>query len=206
MSYCMKGGYSLAAAMLFWIVGLGGAAQATDGKASIEGVLYVSYFGDPSVDVMYGKGVEVLLLGGQGKAGKEMEDLKANRVPQILAQEAAALKAFSELRRLPPQDRAKKEKEKREALEREKKKLEQLRSDYEKEVIALVKKYMIQKTKTDEEGKFRFDGVSPGRHHLHARYEIPGVLTRFFWLHPLELKGGEKLEIELNKAATLSLY
>ena len=179
-------------------------AQAAEGEASIRGILYVSYPGDLSYDVMFAKQVEVLLLKGEPSLEKEVESLKGTRLPKIRAQEAATLKAHRELQ--PPAKDKAKEKERREVFKREVEKLDKLRSEYEKDFRAVLEKYVTQSAKTDADGKFDFKQLSPGRHFLHARYEMPGTVNRYFWLHPVELKEKEEVEVHLNKSATISIY
>ena len=179
-------------------------AQAAEGGASIHGLLYVSYSGDLSYDVMFASKVEVLLLKGEQGLEREVENLKSTRLPKIQTQEAAAMKAHRELR-TPAKDRAK-EKERREAFKREVEKLDKLRSEYEKDFRAVLEKYVTQSAKTDADGKFDFKQLSPGRHFLHARYEMPGTVNRYFWLHPVELKEKKEVEVHLNKSATISIY
>ncbi len=194
--------------ILFWLVCAQVLAAPADGTAadtSIRGVLYVSYSGDPSYDVMYGNGVEVLLLRGEKSLEKEVENLKTTRLPQISAQKEVALKAYGALRRISDKERAK-EKEMREAVKRETAKFNKLQADYEKDLVAILQKYLVQKTKTDETGKFSFHQLSPGRHFLHARYEISGAANRFWWLHPVEAKENQEVKVTLNKSVTLSIY
>ena len=85
--------------------------QAAEGQSSIRGLLYVSYSGDLSVDVMYAKAVEVLLLRGDGGLEKELNILKGQRLPQLKAQEAATSKAYGEARRPSRTEKEKKQKQ-----------------------------------------------------------------------------------------------
>src|SRR3990170_2982439 len=130
-------------------------AQAAEGEASIRGILYVSYPGDLSYDVMFGRDVEVLLLRGEKSLENEVESLKAKRLPEIRNQEAIALKAYGAVQRISGKEMAKL-KEMRGTLERESAKLAKLRSDYEKEFVAVLDKNAIQRTRTNGEGKFSF--------------------------------------------------
>jgi len=180
-------------------------AEGTAADASIRGVLYVSYSGDPSYDVMHAKNVEVLLLRGDKTLEEEVENLKKTRLPKISAQKEVAFKAYSALRHISDKQKAK-EKEMREALKRETETFDKLRADYEKDLVSIFEKYLLQKTKTDEVGKFRFHQLSPGRYFLHARYEISGAANRFWWLHPVEAKTNQEVEVTLNKSATMSIY
>jgi len=180
-------------------------SQAAEGEASLRGILYVSYPGDLSYDVMFGKDVEILLLRGEKSLENEVESLKAKRLPEIRNQEVIALKAYGAVQRISSKEMAKL-KEMRGTLERESAKLTKLRSDYEKEFVATLDKNAIQRTRTNSEGKFSFSRLSPGRYLLHARYEIPGTVNRYFWLHPAEAKEREEAEVHLNKNATISLY
>ena len=190
-----------------WIVVCAGilvnSAQAAEGQSSIRGVLYVNYSADLSYDVMYGADVEVLLLKGDGPLEKELESLRQKAIPQIRAQETAVSKAIGEARSATSSEKTK---EKQGALKREAGKLEKLRSEYNKEVKGLLAKHTIQSTKTDKQGKFRFEVLSPSRHLLHARFEIRGTESWYSSLYPVELKQGEPVEVTLDKAAAISLY
>ncbi|MFQ5657871.1 MAG: carboxypeptidase-like regulatory domain-containing protein [Candidatus Methylomirabilales bacterium] len=177
--------------------------EAAEGQPSIQGLLYISYTSDPSFDVIFGKGVEVLLLKGEEGPQKELEAVKARWLPQIRAQNAAWSKAWGEARRALGTE---KQKEKTEALRREQEKLDTLRSEYEKEVRNLLARYVLQRTETDGEGKFEFAGLPPGRYLLHARFKVRLTQNSYFWLHPVELRQGEEVETHLNKAASISLY
>ncbi len=192
-----------------WIVVCAGLfvnpSQAAEGEASLRGILYVSYPGDLSYDVMFGKDVEILLLPGEKNVENEVASLKAKRLPEIRNQEAIALKAYGAVQRISSKDMPKL-KEMRGTLERESAKLTKLRSDYEKEFVATLDKNAIQRTRTNSEGKFSFSQLSPGRYLLHARYEIPGTVNRYFWLHPAQAKEKEEAEVHLNKNATTFLY
>lgn len=191
-----------------WVMVLAGffgnSARAAEGQSSVRGLLYISYSGDLSVDVMYAKAVEVLLLKGSEDLEKEINTLKGQRLPQIQAQDAAMSKAIGEARKASRTEKERKQKQ--EALKREGEKLEKLRSEYNKDVDALVAKYVIQRTKTNDEGKFRFEGLAPGRYLLHARFEVRGADSNYFWLYPVEPKQGQEIEVHLNKAAAISLY
>ena len=180
-------------------------SQAAVGEASLRGILYVSYPGDLSYDVMFGKDVEILLLPGEKNVENEVASLKAKRLPEIRNQEAIALKAYGAVQRISSKDMPKL-KEMRGTLERESAKLTKLRSDYEKEFVATLDKNAIQRTRTNSEGKFSFSQLSPGRYLLHARYEIPGTVNRYFWLHPAQAKEKEEAEVHLSKNATIFLY
>jgi len=59
---------------------------------------------------------------------------------------------------------------------------------------------------TNKEGEFSFQPLSAGRYYLHARYEISGAANSFFWLHLVELKNNEKLEVKLNRATMTAHY
>ncbi|MFQ5916103.1 MAG: carboxypeptidase-like regulatory domain-containing protein [Nitrospinota bacterium] len=177
-------------------------AQAEQG-ASIKGLLYISYSGDMSYDVMFGRGVEVWLLKGQGGPEKELKALKEHWLPQIRAQEAARSKAWGEGRRALG---TAKQKEKREALKREQEKLNKLRSEYDNEVSGLLAQYVVQRTKTDDQGKFQFEKLPAGRYLLHALFKVRLTENLYFWLYPVELEPGEEMEVHLNKAASISIY
>lgn len=195
----------LAVLIVFSGLSLINPAYTAEGQSSIRGILYVSYPGDLSYDVMFGRDVEVLLLRGEKSLENEVESLKAKRLPEIRNQEAIALKAYGAVQRISGKDMPKL-KERRGTLERESAKLTKLRSDYEKEFVAVLDKNAIQRTRTNGEGKFSFTRLSPGRYLLHARYEISGTVNRYFWLHPAEAKEKEEAEVHLNKNATISLY
>ena len=185
---------------------IAGPANGTEKETSIQGRVYVSYSGDPSHDVMYANNIEVLLLRGTEDLEKKFESLKATRVAHIRAQEGAVLKALRELRGLLRKEMAKKEAPMREAVKRETEKYDKLRSEYEKEVRVFLEPYVIQRTKTNEEGKFSFRQLSPGRHFLQAYFEIVGAVNRFYWLHPVEVKANDELDVTLNKATMTPLY
>lgn len=178
----------------------------TGEEGSIRGRLFVSYSGDPSYDVMYGKNVEVLLLRGPEDLGKNFQSLRELHVNKIRSQEETVLKAMKDLRNLPRKERAKKDKELRETVKRETEKYDTLKSEYNKAIVALLEPLVIRKMTTTKEGEFSFQQVSAGRYYLHARYEISGAVNSFFWLQPVELKNNEQLEVKLNKATTTALY
>ncbi len=178
-------------------------APAAEGQGSIRGVLYVSYPGDLSFDVMFGADVDVLLINGDGTVEKDFESLKQQRVPPIRAQENAVTKAIGEARSATGAEKAK---EKRETLKRENEKLEKLRSEYEREVTGLLAKTAIQKTKTDKKGNFKFAGLSPGRYLLHARYELRGTESKYFWFHAVDAKPEGEVEVTLNKSTAIHPY
>jgi len=203
----MKSYWNKSCLLAAWIVVCAGlfvnSSPAAEGQSSIRGVLYVSYSGDLSYDVMFATGVEVALIDGNGTVEKDFENLKQKSVPPIRAQEKAVTKAIGDVRRPTALD---KPKEKREALKREQEKLDKLRSDYGNEVTPLLAKNAIKKTKTDVKGNFKFDGLSPGRYLLHARYELQGTEIKYFWFHPVDTKPGEEVEATLNKSTAISLY
>ncbi|MBI4522576.1 MAG: carboxypeptidase regulatory-like domain-containing protein [Deltaproteobacteria bacterium] len=172
-------------------------------EGSISGLLYVSYPGDLSFDVMVANGVEVSLLKSHGALEKGVADLKEDRVAKIQAREAAAVKAHAEARRAVGKEKVK---EKRDLLKRESDAFERLRSEYEKDVNVLVAKSTLKKTKTDSEGKFRFEGLAPGRYLLSARFEIRGTDSNYFWLYPVEVKPGAETEAQLSKNTATPLY
>ena len=204
MKLCWKRLFLLVAWLSIYAGLFPGSATAADGQGSVRGVLYVSYPGDLSYDVMFGKDVEVLLLRGEKSLESELESLKEKRLADIRNQEAAILKAHRELK-TPSKDKAKQQ-ERREAFKREVGKYDKLRSDYERDFLAVVEKYIIQRTKTDAEGKFSFKQLFPGGYFLYARYEIPSTVNRYFWLHPVELKEKGEVEVHLNKSASISIY
>jgi len=205
----MKSYWDRSCLLAAWIVVCAGlfvnSSPAAEGEASIRGILYVSYPGDLSYDVMFGRDVEVLLLRGEKSLENEVKSLKAKRLPEIRNQETIALKAYGAVQRISGKEMPKL-KEMRGTLERESAKLAKLRSDYEKEFVAVLDKNAIQRTRTNGEGKFSFTHLSPGRYLLHARFEIPGTVNRYFWLHPAEAKEKEEAEVHLNKNATIFVY
>lgn len=205
MKICSDKGRLLAAWIILCAGLLPNSAQAAEGEASIRGVLYISYTDDPSYDVMFGSNVQVLLLPRGKGVEKEVDGLKAKRLPEIRNQQAIAHKAYLAVQRISGKDRPKL-KEMRETLERESARLTRLRSDYEKDFVATLEKTAIQRTKTDGEGKFSFKQLAPGVYLLYARYEISGTANRFLWLHPAEAKEKEESEVHLNKNASFALY
>lgn len=195
--------YLAAVLAVFLITSFVIAGNADDQEASIRGILYVSYPGDLSFDVMFGADVEILLISGDGTVEKEFETLKQKLVPPIRAQENAVTKAMVDVRSPTSSNKLK---EKQEVLKRERLTLEKLRLNYESEVIGLLAKKSVQKTRTDKKGNFRFEALSPGRYLLHARYELRGTEANYFWLYPVESKPGEQAEVSLDKAKTIHIY
>ncbi|MDP2606224.1 MAG: hypothetical protein Q8S00_27090 [Deltaproteobacteria bacterium] len=190
-----------------WIVVCAGlwvnSSQAAEGQSSIRGLLYVSYSGDLSYDVMFAAGVEVSLIDGNGTVEKEFESLKQKSVPLIRAQETMVIKAIGDVRSPTAPE---KRKGKLDALKREQEKLRKLRSDYENEIARLLAKTTIKKTKADIKGSFRFDGLSPGHYLVHARYELQGTDNKYFWFHAVDAKPGKEVEVTLNKSTVIHIY
>ena len=203
----MKSYWNKSCLLAAWIVVCAGllvnSSQAAEGQSSIRGLLYVSYSGDLSYDVMFAAGVEVVLIDGNGTVEKEFESLKQKLVPPIRAQEKAVTKAIGDVR---SPTAIEKRKEKQDALKREQEKLQKLRSDYENELTRLLTKNVIKKTKADIKGNFKFDGLSPGHYLLHARYELQGTESKYFWFHAVDAKPGEEVEVTLNKSTAIHLY
>lgn len=203
----MKSYWNKSCLLAAWIVVCAGlfvnSSQAAEGEASIRGILYISYSGDLSYDVMFAAGVEVVLIDGNGTVEKEFESLRQKLVPPVRAQENAVTKAIVDVRSASAIEKLK---ERQKALKREQEKLDKLRSDYENEVTRLLAKNTIKKTKTDIKGNFKFDGLSPGRYLLHARYELQGTGNKYFWFHAVDAKPGEEVEVTLNKSTAINLY
>ncbi len=195
--------YLSAILIVYSVLSLTKPAHTGDAQSSIRGILYVSYSGDLSYDVMFAAGVEVALIDGNGTVEKEFESLKQKLVPPIRAQEKTVTRAIGDVRLASTIDKLK---EKREALKREQEKLQKLRSDYESEVTRLLAKNTSKKTKADIKGNFKFDGLSPGHYLVHARYELSGTEYKYFWFHPVDAKPGEEVEATLNKSTAIQLY
>ena len=183
--------------------GSANAATADDSQVSIRGILYVSYPGDLSFDVMFAADVDVLLINATSAVEQELVALKQKLLPSIRAQENAVTKAIIDVRAPSPGDKLK---EKQEVLKRERLKLEKLRSNYETAVSALLDKSATQRTKTDKKGNFKFAAILPGRYFLNARYELQGTEIKYFWFYPVEPKAGEEVDVSLNRANTMHLY
>jgi hypothetical protein len=192
----------LAVAMLMTAIGAKTSGAAEE-QGSIQGFLYVSYPGDLSADVMLGSAVDVALLANAGNVEDEIAALKRQRVAELQAQEAVAVKAHGEARRAAGQDKVK---EKRELLKRESDKFDKLRSQYQKEVDVLIAKNTLRKTRTDAEGKFRFEAVARGRYLVSARFEVRGTDSSYFWLYPVDVKPEGTAEAQLSKTTALPLY
>lgn len=172
------------------------------GQGVIHGILYISPPGDLSYDVMYGRDVEVWLLKEAGLQAA-LKALKADRLPQLRAQHQATENARQDFRRARRTDE---EQNKLKVWEQEAEALQQLRSAYEKEVDALLATYMLQKTRTDQEGKFRFPNLSSGYYFLHSRFNVLRTHFNYEWLSRVDLQDGEVQEVHLNKPNAVQLY
>ena len=175
-------------------------------KGVVYGLLYVSPPGDLSYDVMLGRGEEVLLLKGDGNLEAELQALKERRLQQLQEQNRTVLKARREMQVIRPNETRRDRERKRDTLMLAVQALQELETTYKKELDTLIAEYVIQQTKTDQEGKFRFQELSAGRYLLHARFRILGTTILYTWLFPVELQAGEEQEVHLNKSAAISLY
>jgi hypothetical protein len=174
-----------------------------EGNGAIQGRLYISPAGDLSYDVMVGRAVEVVLPQGDGALEAELVALKERWLSQLWEQKLTVDRARGEFFKFQFTDKAQ---EKRDTLGREIQKMTELREVHEKEINTQIATYVLRKTQTDQEGKFRFEGLSPGRYLLHARFQVLRTHYRYSWLSPVKLQEGEEQEIHLNKPTAARLY
>lgn len=199
MGFLFLTGFILVAALLPVVV-------FGEGNGVIHGLIYVSPHGDLSYDVMFGREEEVLLLNGDTDLEEELQALKGHWLPKLHEQDRAVYRARREIEVRRPNETARDRRREIDTFQLALKALEEARVEYRKTVDTLIAKNVLHKTMTDQEGKFRFEGLSAKRYFLHARFEVIGTTILYTWLYPVELKDGEEREVHLNKDAAIRLY